>query len=65
MEWDEFKNLKLGSNAKSNYEYKETLTDINCPICGDKIYRDDSVILTSIPPKYRYFCKKCKWNSYA
>ena len=65
MTWQEFRDIKLEKGTRSRYEYKEILTDIECPICGDKIYRDDSVILTSIPPKYRYFCKKCNWNSYA
>lgn len=30
-----------------------------CPKCGAIMERDESLVLTSIPPKYRYFCPKC------
>ena len=38
------------------------LTDIECPECGEAIYRDTSVVLTSFPAKYHYTCKKCGWG---
>lgn len=30
-----------------------------CPKCGAIMERDDSMVLTSIPPKYRYICPNC------
>lgn len=30
-----------------------------CPKCGAAMERDDSTVLTSIPPKYRYICHNC------
>lgn len=30
-----------------------------CPKCGATMERDDSLVLTSIPPKYRYICPNC------
>ena len=34
-----------------------------CPICGEGVKRDFSVAYMSNPPKYRYFCRNCQWNS--
>ena len=30
-----------------------------CEKCGEKVYIDDSIVYTSLPPKYRYNCSKC------
>ena len=30
-----------------------------CPRCGAIMERDDSLVLTSIPPKYHYICPNC------
>lgn len=34
-----------------------------CPTCGEGVKRDFSVAYMSNPPKYRYFCRNCQWNS--
>ena len=39
-------------------------TDIDCPICGKKIYKRMDIVLTSHPPKYQYECE-CGWVGYA
>ena len=30
-----------------------------CPNCGATMVRDESKVLTSIPPQYQYICPKC------
>ena len=39
-------------------------TDVECPICGEHLYRDTSVCYTSDPPKYKYFCIHCQFVGY-
>lgn len=59
MEWDEF--LRQNTLSCNN---GQILTDIKCPDCGKRIYYDSTITLTSIPPKYCYWCS-CGWNGYA
>lgn len=59
MKWEEFKNQ---SNIFIDDRQVETL--IKCPRCGNRIYLDNSVVLTSYPPQYRYWCK-CGWEGSA
>lgn len=58
MEWEEYKKKKITFNFNNNL--KETT--IKCPKCGEFIYKDVSVVLTSYPPQYRYVCTKCGWQ---
>ena len=37
-------------------------TEIECPNCGEFIYKNMSLVLTSYPPQYSYKCPKCKWQ---
>ena len=30
-----------------------------CSKCGSQLYIDDSIVLTSYPPMYQYYCKEC------
>lgn len=39
-------------------------TDIDCPICGKKIFKRTDIVLTSYPSKYQYECE-CGWVGYA
>lgn len=41
------------------------VTAIACPCCGKALYKDVSVVLTSLPPKYKYFCNSCGWFGFA
>lgn len=36
------------------------ITNKKCPICGELMYVDNGVVLTSNPPQYRFVCKICK-----
>lgn len=60
MTWEDFK-------IEKNFEYNTgfQITDIECPKCGEKIYMDTTIVLTSIPPKHRYCCMKCFWEGEA
>ncbi len=62
MTWDEFRKRWEGYQQGLD-EY--TKTDIQCPECGEYLYRDDSVLFASNPPKQKYFCRKCRWVGYA
>ena len=39
-------------------------TDIDCPICGKKIFKRTDIVLTSYPEQYQYECE-CGWVGYA
>ena len=56
MKWDEFDNANVSVAANG-----QVMTDIECPICGKKVLLDSRVILTSLPPKYWYWCS-CGWS---
>ena len=59
MKWEEF----LDENIESLYN-GQVQTDIVCPKCGRNIYLDNTIILTSYPAKYKYWCS-CGWGGYA
>lgn len=60
ISWERF--LKAPSIFQVENEVK---MGVKCPECGEFIYRDNTVICTSNPPKSKYFCKKCRWVGYA
>lgn len=37
-------------------------TNILCPKCNKPLMKDESIILTSYPAQYRYFCEDCGWQ---
>ena len=37
-------------------------TDIECPTCGELIWRRTDIVLTSYPPKSFYECTNCGWK---
>lgn len=56
MTWEDFVN-----NSPPNFENPgQVLTDIPCPKCGKNIYLNNLIVLSSIPPKYSYWCT-CGW----
>ena len=59
MTWEKF----LDANIANNYNM-QVLTDIECPQCGRKVYLDSSLILTTYPSKYHYWCS-CGWEGFA
>lgn len=58
--WEEFKNIPV------SFEFGQVKTSIKCPNCGKEIYLDNTVVLTTYPPQYSYWCE-CGWSgtSYA
>lgn len=59
MTWEEF----LNENIESPYN-GQIRTDIKCPECGRDIYLNNTIILTSYPGKYAYWCS-CGWHGCA
>lgn len=55
MKWEEF----LDENIESSYN-GQIQTDIKCPKCGRNIYLNNTIVLTSYPAKYSYWCS-CGW----
>ena len=33
-----------------------------CPNCGEIIYKNLTLVLTSYPSQYKYKCPKCPWQ---
>lgn len=42
----------------------KTKTICKCQRCGKDADVDDSIVLTSYPPKYSYHCPHCNYNGY-
>lgn len=42
----------------------EQKTYIECPKCGDVAEVDTSIVLTSYPPQYQWFCPHCSTTGY-
>ena len=61
MTWNEFKN---DIDLETIYPDPLEKTDIQCPVCGQYIYRRNDIVLTSNPPKRQYECR-CGWVGYA
>lgn len=59
MTWDEFLNVKVEEDFTGQVQ-----TDIKCPKCGRKIYLNSTLVLTSYPAKYLYWCS-CGWEGTA
>ena len=55
MKWEELLDKKIDKITTG-----QILTDIECPECGRNIYFNSSLILTSYPQKYQYWCS-CGW----
>ena len=49
------KHQEVGSDSSSTI----TSTSYCCPVCGEKMVVDDSVVLTTNPPQYWWRCQKC------
>ena len=40
-------------------EMRQKAEALKCPKCGAKVKLDEGIVLTSLPPKYKYTCQKC------
>lgn len=38
---------------------KEDVKNHMCPTCGELMIKDNSMVYTSLPPKYKYVCPGC------
>lgn len=55
------KEIEAERNDQDFFEYYTWYRPVNakCSKCGEQLYIDDSVVLTSYPPQYQYYCKAC------
>lgn len=58
MKWDDFLKADISVGNISSDQIK---TDIECPKCGAKVYFNSSIVLTTYPPQYSYWCD-CGWH---
>lgn len=59
MKWEDFNAITEEAKLEMKGQYK---TDIECPKCGAPIYYDSTMVLTSYPEKFKYWCK-CGWSA--
>lgn len=60
MKWEEFEKQRKLIDI---YDTNRQLTDIECPVCGKKVYVRTDIVLASLPPKSKYECD-CGWVGY-
>ena len=53
--------LEMFQNGKATVEEKNYKI---CPQCGRKMYPEEGVVYTSIPPRYQYYCPKCGYREF-
>lgn len=58
MKWEEY------NPYPSGFGIKRMETEIECPECGNKLYKRTDIILTTVPPKYQYECRHCGYIGY-
>lgn len=54
MKWKDFKPVIRNTMWEK--------TDIECPECGDYVFKNNQIVLTTYPPKHRYECFNCGWS---
>lgn len=60
MKWEDFsKQIPV-----KDLGFPRERVNVECPICGEKLWRRNDIILTSDPPQYRYECD-CGWVGHA
>lgn len=60
MKWEEFK-----EKQRERMKPRDLMTMAECPECGDYLYQQQGIVLTSYPPQHIYYCKKCGWRGTA
>ena len=58
MTWQEYQTIQAATNPSGSW----IKTDIECPECGEPIYKNTGMVLTSYPVQYRYECQNCGWT---
>ena len=67
MKWEDFKKRESTQSDTEVYHGYEhlSITDIECPNCGERIYKNNTFVLTTYPPQYIYECLYCNWTGVA
>lgn len=50
---------RINQDFFDNYNNSYRPVNAKCSKCGAQLYINDSVVLTSYPPQYQYYCKAC------
>lgn len=61
MKWDEYQKKKQGTFNVFNDGQTWLKTEIECPVCGEPVYKNITMALATYPPMYKYRCPKCNW----
>ena len=61
ISWEEYQSKGPSLEAFTN----KKKTDIQCPECGEPLYKRMDIVLTTYPAQYQYECDKCGWVGYA
>ena len=62
QDWKEY---KVQSNRATIDSSQWKKVDVKCPECGQPIYKNITIVLTSYPPQYQYKCFACGWTGTA
>lgn len=59
MKWEEY--IESKESISIPYPYGLEKTDIECPKCGEPLYKNTRHVLACYPPKYGFECIECGW----
>jgi len=62
IEWDKYIQFR---NDTINNPVEWMYTKIECPICKNRIYRNEFQLLMTNPPQHIYKCFECGWEGSA
>lgn len=60
MKWEDYKEQELNRFKVATENWVKT--SIECPICGEIVYKNIGGICACYPPKYVYKCFRCDWT---
>ena len=60
MKWEDYKEQET-NRFKEMPPGNWVKTNIECPVCGELVYKNVGLVLACYPPKYQYRCVKCDW----
>lgn len=60
MKWEDYKEQET-NRFKEMPSGNWMKTNIECPVCGELVYKNVGLVSVCYPPKYQYRCAKCDW----
>lgn len=62
MDWYKYQAEKQRKRNLFNDNEMWIKTEIECPNCGEIIYKNLTSVLINCPSQYIYKCPKCQWQ---